>query len=218
MRRQGLRPIAVALSLSLLTAGTAQAGPIHFADVVAQAVATGVGGRQTYDLRLRTLPQSGRTNSTSPQTQNPPGGSGQGQTPASAGTSSNPSVTNTEVQTPGQGGNVEIVQLGDVTGTVCDCGEIFIPEVLAGGIPKLPFLLLGAVPLVFLDGDEDTPEITPTPNPTPTQTPTPTPTPVPEPTTLLLLGSGLAALGARARRRRVAELRRHTAPSIAGEV
>ena len=208
MRRQGLRPIAAALSLALLTAGPAKASPIHFADVVAQAVASGVGGRQTYDLRLRTLPQSGRTTSSGTQTQNP---SGSGQNPAPADTSGNPSVTNTEVQTPGQGGNVEVVQLGDVTGTVCDCGEILIPEA-GGGFPKLPFLALGAIPFFFLNRDKDIE----TPNSTPT--PTPPPSAVPEPTTLLLLGSGLAALGARARRRRAADVRRHAAPSIAGEV
>jgi PEP-CTERM motif len=209
MRRQGLRPIAVALSLAVLTAGPAKASPIHFADVVAQAVATGVGGRQTYDLRLRAVPQSGRTTAAGTQTPPPSGGSGQGQAPAD--TSGNPSVTNTEVQTPGQGGNVEVVQLGDVTGTVCDCGEILLPEA-AGGFPKLPFLALGAIPFFFLNRGKDIE--------TPTSTPTPTVTPseVPEPATLLLLGSGLAALGARARRRRTADVRRQVAPPVAGEV
>ena len=215
MRRQGLRPIAVALSLLLLTAGPAQAGPIQFADVVAQAVATSVGGRQTFDLRLRTLPQSGRVNTTSgSQTQNPSSSNvAQGQTPGGG----NPSVTNTEVQTPGQGGNVEIVQLGEVTGTVCDCGEILLPApIVGGGIPLLPFLPLATIPLLFLNRDDNpTPDSLPGPTPTPTP---PTPSQVPEPATLLLLGSGLAALGARTRRRRAAQLHRHTELPHAGEV
>src|SRR5438874_4477515 len=69
MRRQGLRLIAVALSLLVLTAGSAQASPIQFADVVAQAVANGAGGRQGFDLRLRALPQQGGQNASGTQTQ-----------------------------------------------------------------------------------------------------------------------------------------------------
>ena len=213
MRRQGLRPIAVALSLLLLTAGPAQAGPIQFADVVAQAVVMNVGGRQTFDLRLRPLSQSGRvTTATGTQTQSPSSSNvAQGQAPAPAG--GNTSVTNTEVQTPGQAGNVEVVQLGEVTGTVCDCGEILLPVVPGGGIPLLPFLPLAGIPLLFINRDENPPDILPTP--TPTTTPPPQ---VPEPATLLLLGSGLAALGAGARRRRAAQLHRHTELPHAGEV
>jgi hypothetical protein len=202
----------------LLTAGPAQASPIRFADVIAQAVATSVGGQQTFDLRLRTLPQSGRTTLSTPsgtQTQNPANDNpnqGQTQTPSGAGSAS---ITNTEVQpTLGQGGNVEVVQLGDVTGTVCDCGEILLPE--AHHFPKLPFLALAAVPLLFIPhGNNETPtESTPTPTPTPT----PNTTPVPEPTTLLLLGSGLVVLSARARRRRATQLRRLAELTSAGEV
>src|SRR2546421_8604479 len=107
MRRQGLRLIAVALSLLVLTAGPAQASPIQFADVVAQAVANSASGRQTFDLRLRAVPQSGQTPAgQQAQTQTPSGTTtGQTQTPQTGGTAT---VTNTEVQTP-QGGNVEVV-------------------------------------------------------------------------------------------------------------
>ncbi|MFL6209301.1 MAG: PEP-CTERM sorting domain-containing protein [Pyrinomonadaceae bacterium] len=213
MRRQGLRPIAVLLSLLLLTAGPAQASPIRFADVIAQAVATNVGGRQTFDLRLRTLPQNGRATTSDQQTQTPSSGN-TSQTPAPSGTG-NTSVTNTEVQQPAQGqsGTVETVQLGDVTGTVCDCGEIILPE--AHHFPKLPFLALAGIPLLFIPHNK-----TVTPPETPPTTPTPTPPtpPVPEPTTLLLLGSGLVALGAGARRRRAAQLRQQAELANVGEV
>ena len=102
------------------------------------------------------------------------------------------------------GGQVETVDFGDVTGTVCDCGEIAgPPAIVGGGFPWWAFL---GVPLICVSGvcfdsnDEQPPPPGPTPpgNPTPTQPPT---TPVPEPTTLLLLGTGLLATAARTRRR-----------------
>jgi hypothetical protein len=94
---------------------------------------------------------------------------------------------------------VEIVEEAEVEGTICDCGEILIPD---GAFPKWPLLFLAAVPLVFINDCDDcaqTPDSTPTPTPPP---PTPTPTPTPEPATLLLFGTGLVAVGAGLRRRR----------------
>jgi hypothetical protein len=96
---------------------------------------------------------------------------------------------------------VEIIDQGDVEGTICDCGEILIP---AGGFPKWPLLFLAAIPFFFINGDEDvdTPTFTTTPTPLPvTPTPTPPEIPIPEPASLLLFGSGLAAFGAGLRRR-----------------
>jgi hypothetical protein len=99
------------------------------------------------------------------------------------------------VQQPGSV-QVETIELGDIQGTICDCGEIAAPP---GGFPKLPFLALAGIPLLFLGGDDDIPPLETFPTPPP-----PPPPQVPEPATLLLLGSGLAALGAGARRRRAA--------------
>ena len=102
------------------------------------------------------------------------------------------------VQTPQEpdGRRVETVDLGDVTGTVCDCGEIAPAgpaeaEGSKGGFPKFPLLALAALPGIFCCRDE-------TPNPTPT----PPTNPVPEPVSLLTFASGLGIAGAAALRRR----------------
>lgn len=95
---------------------------------------------------------------------------------------------------------VEIIEEAEVEGTICDCGEMFIP---GGAFPKWPLLFLTAVPFIFIndcDDCDENPQSTPTPTPTPPP-PTPSPTPVPEPASLLLFGSGLLAAGAGLRRR-----------------
>ena len=88
-------------------------------------------------------------------------------------------------------GGVDVVDQGDVEGTICDCGEITVP---GGGWPKWPLLFLAAIPFFFIHGCDDCE--TPTPPATPPGTPE-----IPEPASLLLFGSGLAAFGAGLRRR-----------------
>ena len=190
------------LSVLLIAAVPAQAGTIRFGDVIALATVNGQNGRQTIDLRLRSITQQGGTATQDRQT-SPAGNNSQdprtAQTPASVAPvvgADGGSITGTSVAVPQQPGSVQVetIELGDIQGTICDCGEI--PPLPGGGFPKLPLLALAGIPLLFLGGDDDIPPIDVVPPPTP-----PTPQ-IPEPATLLQLGSGLAALSAGARRRR----------------
>lgn len=92
----------------------------------------------------------------------------------------------------------DISEEGEVDGTICDCGEIFIA---GGGFPKWPLLFLAAVPIAFVPDKNTESDPTPTPTPTPPPAPSPTPTPTPEPASLLIFGTGLVAVGAGLRRR-----------------
>jgi hypothetical protein len=187
MRNRAISPAATILSVLLLVfvASPAQAGPVAFSDVVHVMGSVRTGG-QSQELRLRTISQDSST----------PVNGDVVSSKSAADTSSEPDSlisTSAGIQ-EGQQGSVEVIEEGDVTGTVCDCGEIFIP---GGGFPK--WLVLGGIPLVCVLADctPDNKCEGPECNPICTENCTP----IPEPATIFLLGSGLAALGARARRR-----------------
>ena len=221
MRHQAFRTIALMLGVMLAAAPAAQAGTITYGEMVRTA---GAGGqlRPASEVRLRlgggaataqaALTQSGGGAS---QEQQP---SGQQQTPAPNGSTVTP--TSSDPTLSQSGGRVETVDLGDVTGTVCDCGEV----VLDNPIPKgaFPWWTLAGIPLVCVSGicagGDDNPECEVNCGPGPT--PTPPTNPVPEPISLLLFGSGLLALGAGARRRhgRKQQLGQETINATAEEV
>jgi len=188
--RRGSARVTLLICLFLLTAVPALAEPV----TINQVVQTLSSSQGVPDLRLNSLvtQDSGQkgTQQSGPRTDNGP-----------VVNKTDSIITGVTVGQDQQIG-VETFAEGEVEGTICDCGEIYL---VGGGFPKWPFLFLGAIPLAFIDhdcDDCDTPSTTPTPTPTPPSTPTPTPTPqVPEPASLLLFGTGLAAAGAGLRRR-----------------
>ncbi len=98
---------------------------------------------------------------------------------------------------------VQTVALGDITGTVCDCGEISPAAGAApgaasgGGLPRLPLLAFAAAPGIICLFDNICSPDPPRPPPPP-----PPPPGVPEPLTLVTFTTGLAAFAALRRRRR----------------
>lgn len=185
MRNRAFRPIAVTLSLLLLAAVPAQAGPIQFAEVV-HVLGDMHRGSQIQELRLRSVTQEPSTpGSTAPNTLQ----SSPGETVETASVAPLSLIGGTEVAPQQAQSSVEVIEQDNIDGTICDCGEI--PSV-GGGFPKWPLLAL--IPLICVTGicttdHDDTP------------TPTPTDTPIPEPASLLLFGSGITALAAGVRRR-----------------
>jgi hypothetical protein len=193
MRNRSISPIATILSVLVLaiTAAPTQAGPVAYSEVV-HVMSNLRSGGQSQDLRLRSVSQEGNT----PVSGGLVASTGKSSTddPSSASTSEASSLISTSAgPQEGQSGTVEVIQEGDVTGTVCDCGEIILP----GGWPKWPLAFIpAAICLVpdlctkdeeicvtgCCDGNCDE-------------------TVIPEPTSIFLLGTGLAALGAGARRR-----------------
>jgi hypothetical protein len=196
MMSRAFRPTAAILSILLLSGV-----PTHAAPVVISEVIQVLGSYQNPpELRLRSVSQD--TSSLVSEGEGPsPVASAAQQTAAgdvteiADTTTADPATADTllsgvAVSVDPQAG-VDVVDQGEVEGTICDCGEITVP---GGGFPKWPLLFLAAIPFFFIHGCDKCE--TPTPPSTPPSSP-----PIPEPASLLLFGSGLAAFGASLRRR-----------------
>src|SRR5215211_7007240 len=134
------RVLPATLIFLLLTAVPALAEPVR----VNQVVQTLTSSQGTLDLRLNTLVQDPAKGTQ----QNGPNGSvarTQGPTQSDGKTESIiSSVVVTGERSPI---GVDDIEEGEVEGTICDCGEIYIA---GGAFPKWPLLFLGAIPLFFI--------------------------------------------------------------------
>lgn len=180
------RVLPAALIVLFFTAMPALAEPVRYNQVVQTLTST----QGVLDLRLNTIAQDPKKNDESVA-----------KGPAKNDSKTESVISSVVVTGDGKTIGVEEIEDGEVEGTICDCGEIFIA---GASFPKWPFLFLAAVPVAFIDFTEES-QPTPTPppgsSPTPTPTPNSTPTPTPEPASLFLFGSGLLAAGAGLRKR-----------------
>jgi len=178
MMSRAFRPIAAMLSILLLAGAPTHAAPVAISEVIQV-----LGSYQNPpELRLRSISQhasslvdegDGPSPVASPSQASAAGAPAEipDNTTADSAASNSPDtlLSGVAVSADPQAG-VDVVDQGDVQGTICDCGEITVP---GGGFPKWPLLFLAAIPFFFIHHGA---HVTPTPITTPTPPPSMTST------------------------------------------
>jgi hypothetical protein len=187
MRSRAFRPIAAILAVLLLAGTPAHAGPVALNEVLQV-----IGAHQNPpDLRLRSSRYdgtlaSGNVGSSLVDSSAPDTGISN---TSSSGVETSDSLLAGVASSDNPQGAVDVIDQGDLEGTICDCGEITESH---HHFPKWPLLFLAAIPFFFIHHCDNCEK--------PPSSPPGTPE-IPEPASLLLFGSGLAAFGAGLRRR-----------------
>jgi hypothetical protein len=190
--RQTGRVLFASLCILLLTAAPVLAGPV----TINQVVQTLTSSQGTVDLRIKTLASQDPVSSGTKGATQQGGPRSDSATGPQGGAKGDSLLSEVTVASDPQKLGVEVIEEGEVEGTICDCGELLVA---AAAFPKWSFLFLAAIPVAFINQCDNC-------NAPPNSTPTPTPphiesTPTPEPASLLLFGTGLLAVGAGLRRR-----------------
>jgi len=199
MRNRAFRFIAAILSVLILAGTPAHAGPVAISEII-QVLAS---YQNPPSLRLRNVSQnsgidrSGQSTSVGQSTNDDSLIVPYSSIGAPANGTPDALLSGVIVNFGKQQTGVDVIDQGDVEGTVCDCGEIVLP----GGFPKWPLLFLAAIPFFLIHHQDCDHCETTTTSPTPTPPSIKSPESIPEPASLLLFGTGLAALGAGLRRR-----------------
>jgi hypothetical protein len=151
MMSRAFRPIAAILSILLLSGAPTHAAPVAISEVIQV-----LGSYQNPpELRLRSVSQN--TNSLVDEGSGPSPVASAAQQSAAGGLAEIPDATTPDVATSNSAdtllagvavsadplAGVDVVDQGDVEGTICDCGEITVP---GGGFPKWPLLFLAPPP------------------------------------------------------------------------
>src|SRR5438105_3201452 len=173
MRNRALRPFVTVLSLLLAACTTAQAGPVSITEVV-QVIGSYKNIAQVPGLRFRAITTS--RPSDDPHSPNSNSGSHVdtqitdivNSSLSTAPASPDSLLSGMEIKSDDTPSQIDVINQGDLEGSICDCGEI--PVVEHHHMHWWPLIFLAAIPFFFIHHHNECttcPLVTPTPTPTP---------------------------------------------------